>query len=225
MYRWVAICALVCLIGGPLSAYVGVAPALVGFGIFALAGLLGALAVVLGVVGLVRKRGAGALFSLVVGALCVACLLVPAIAGRGYPPINDISTDLVDPPPLNEVPTYPQAFVPIVSEHYPDLASLRFEGVRPQLVFDEALRLAQERPAWSIHTVDQSAKRFEGTAETRLFRFHDDIAVRVRVEDGETLVDMRSRSRDGKGDLGANANRIRAFFVDLNARLAARTEG
>jgi len=52
-------------------------------------------------------------------------------------------------------------------------------------------------------------------ATSDLCRFHDDFAVRVRPDDGGAVVDMRSKSRDGKGDLGANAERIRSFLVDI----------
>jgi hypothetical protein len=39
--------------------------------------------------------------------------------------------------------------------------------------------------------------------------FVDDIVVRVRPRPDGSLVDVRSKSRDGQGDLGANAARIR----------------
>ena len=51
---------------------------------------------------------------------------------------------------------------------------------------------------------------------TRIFRFVDDVVVRVRpAEGGGAIVDVRSKSRDGRGDLGANAARIRAFAEKL----------
>ena len=43
------------------------------------------------------------------------------------------------------------------------------------------------------------------------FEVPDDIAIRIRPGDGETLVDLRSVSRVGVGDLGANAARIHEF--------------
>jgi uncharacterized protein (DUF1499 family) len=36
--------------------------------------------------------------------------------------------------------------------------------------------------------------------------------VRVRPEGSGSRVDVRSKSRDGKGDLGANAKRIERFL-------------
>ena len=53
-------------------------------------------------------------------------------------------------------------------------------------------------------------------ATTRLFGFHDDIAIRIRPDGAQgSRVDVRSKSRDGKGDIGANAARIRAFVGEL----------
>ena len=43
---------------------------------------------------------------------------------------------------------------------------------------------------------------------TRLFRFVDDVAIRVRPRGAGSVVDLRSNSRVGGGDLGANAERI-----------------
>ena len=41
--------------------------------------------------------------------------------------------------------------------------------------------------------------------------FRDDVVIRVRTTDAGTLVDLRSASRVGVSDVGANAKRIRAF--------------
>ena len=56
------------------------------------------------------------------------------------------------------------------------------------------------------------AATLEAVVTSRLFGFQDDIAIRVRPDsDGTSRIDMRSKSRDGKGDQGANAARIRSF--------------
>jgi uncharacterized protein (DUF1499 family) len=44
-----------------------------------------------------------------------------------------------------------------------------------------------------------------------VFRFVDDVVVRVRARESGSVVDIRSRSRDGRGDLGVNAARVRAL--------------
>jgi len=59
--------------------------------------------------------------------------------------------------------------------------------------------------------------RIEAVAVSRVFRFADDIVVRIRPSaDGGSRVDIRSRSRDGKGDLGVNAQRIDNLLTILH---------
>jgi uncharacterized protein (DUF1499 family) len=64
---------------------------------------------------------------------------------------------------------------------------------------------------WEIIAEDPSTGRLEATDTSALFQFVDDVAVRIRPTDGGVVIDVRSKSRDGRGDLGANAARIRAF--------------
>ena len=61
----------------------------------------------------------------------------------------------------------------------------------------------------------RGGRTIEATDTTRVFRFVDDIAIRVRAEGMASVVDVRSKSRDGRGDMGANAARIRAFLSAL----------
>ena len=69
---------------------------------------------------------------------------------------------------------------------------------------------------WDVVAVDPVAGRLEASDTTFWFGFTDDIVVRVRgVSDGSE-VDLRSTSRVGVGDLGANAARIRAFLDRLS---------
>ena len=73
-------------------------------------------------------------------------------------------------------------------------------------------------PAWTITAADDASGTIEAVATTRLFGFQDDIAIRVRADGaGASRVDVRSKSRDGKGDLGTNAARIRAYVTALEA--------
>jgi uncharacterized protein (DUF1499 family) len=52
-----------------------------------------------------------------------------------------------------------------------------------------------------------------------VFRFKDDVTVTIAREGDATVVNVRSHSRIGKGDLGANARRIRLFQADLARRV------
>ena len=63
-----------------------------------------------------------------------------------------------------------------------------------------------------------SGGEIRAVATTMVFRFKDDVTITVQREANATVVNIRSRSRIGRGDLGANARRIR----DFQSRLAAR---
>ena len=62
---------------------------------------------------------------------------------------------------------------------------------------------------------DPAAGVIEGQDVTGLFRFVDDFAIRISSAGGGARIDMRSKSRVGKGDFGANADRIRKVFSSL----------
>ena len=72
-----------------------------------------------------------------------------------------------------------------------------------------------------IVSSDADSGRIEATATTLLFGFRDDVVVRiVENEAGGVSIDMRSKSRVGKSDLGQNAKRIRQFMENLTLRIA-----
>jgi hypothetical protein len=61
----------------------------------------------------------------------------------------------------------------------------------------------------------------EGVDETFWFGFEDDVVVRVRaVEDGGSVVDIRSVSRVGQSDLGTNAERVEELRAGIAGRLS-----
>jgi uncharacterized protein (DUF1499 family) len=151
------------------------------------------------------------------GAVLVGTLAVSAQPGAGLPPINDITTNLGDPPAFSSDPaglgrdmSYPSEFVPQVEAAYPDLAPLVVSSEPAQ-----ALALAEQTArglGWEVVEADPESGTLLARQTTKIFRFVDDIVVRVRPgEGGGAVIDVRSKSRDGRGDLGANATRIRAF--------------
>ncbi|MDX1580549.1 MAG: DUF1499 domain-containing protein, partial [Alphaproteobacteria bacterium] len=75
---------------------------------------------------------------------------------------------------------------------------------------------------WEIADISAAAGRIEATATTLFFGFKDDVVIRVRASDGQTQVDMRSASRVGLSDLGANAARIEDFMSELKEEMEAR---
>lgn len=68
---------------------------------------------------------------------------------------------------------------------------------------------------WEIVATSAAEGRIEATATTPIMGFKDDVVIRVRDEAGKSIVDMRSVSRVGKSDLGANAKRIALFLSEL----------
>lgn len=69
---------------------------------------------------------------------------------------------------------------------------------------------------------DDLAGNVRAEARTPVFRFTDDVEIRVRLDrDAQTRVDLVSASRVGKADLGVNARRIRKFLRRLDGQLGA----
>jgi uncharacterized protein (DUF1499 family) len=221
MHLVIAILGLLCLIAGPALAYQRMVPPMTGFQIFVASGALGVLAVLWGVVALVRRRGKRALAGVLLGLVPVAALGALGVLGFASPGVEDISTDLEDAPPLARTPDYPAELVPIVREAYPGLAPLLLDAP-PGEVFQAVMELVATRPGWTLELGDARAGLIQGVAETELFHFRHDFAIRVRKRGAKTVVDMRSRSREDQRDLGANAAHIRAFFDDLHAYLMRR---
>jgi uncharacterized protein (DUF1499 family) len=214
---------------GPVLIQLGLVKPLFGFqAFFGLGLLLGLVALVLAPFALRATRPASgrtgrglAWLGLACGAALVAVLFLTAGPGAGLPPINDITTDLADPPAFASDPagadrdmTYPEAFAAQVREAYPDLQPIRVSS-EPARALERAEQTAREL-GWEVVGVDPAAGTLLARDTTRIFRFVDDVVVRVRpAEGGGSLVDVRSKSRDGRGDLGANAARIRAFAEAL----------
>jgi uncharacterized protein (DUF1499 family) len=175
----------------------GVLPFTVGILMLPVAGVLGLAAAFFAVVALFRGAGVLApVLALVVG-LTVA--LVPATAyvlARSVPPINDISTD-------------PKEQLEAQRKAYPDIRPLRL-AVAPNIAFERA-KGAIEEMGWQIVREDPSAGRIEAVATTFWFGFKDDVLIRVSADGVGSRVDLRSKSRVGKGDLGTNAQRILSY--------------
>jgi uncharacterized protein (DUF1499 family) len=178
------------------------------------------------------KRGKLALAALPAIVLGAAVMAVPLEQWRraaDVPPIHDITTDLDDPPEFVALRPAREA-APNAVDHpgevvarqqraaYPDLAPLRV-AAEPDAVMAAAEDVAREM-GWEIVDVDRGAGRIEAVDRTFWFGFSDDVVIRARAAgDGGTLLDVRSASRVGVGDVGTNARRIRDFLGRLQDRL------
>ena len=80
------------------------------------------------------------------------------------------------------------------------------------------LKLLAEGPAGA----DEAAGwRLEAVATSFWYGFKDDFVVRLSPQDdGRMRIDMRSKSRVGTSDLGANAKRMRDFAGHMDARFS-----
>ena len=82
------------------------------------------------------------------------------------------------------------------------------------------------KQGWDFIGANHEAGRIEVTATTTWYGFKDDIAFRVRpLEGGGTEIDMRSMSRVGLSDLGANAARVGDFMEKLERELSLAEAG
>jgi uncharacterized protein (DUF1499 family) len=102
-----------------------------------------------------------------------------------------------------------QEVIALQQAAYPDLQTLTTTQSMDD-AFDRALQVATDL-GWEIYHQDRNAGVIEAVDTTAIMAFKDDIVIRVRTNAQGTLVDLRSVSRVGEGDIGANAKRIRAF--------------
>lgn len=209
---------------GPLLAHLRLLAPMQGLLVFGLGALLGLAGIVAGIVHVLRGGARPGTVAIGLGLLAMFIVLMPAFLGGRVARINDVSTDLEDPPALTRAPgsgrslEYPAAFVPIARESYKELKSVTLNEP-PEAVFRRVEALARSQPGWSVAACDVKTLVCEGYAESRVFRFRDDFAIRVRPDEGGgSVVDMRSRSRVGKGDFGVNAARIHGFLAQLKGR-------
>lgn len=192
--------------------------------------IIGGVTLVLGLIGLFIKRPGSGLFAILAAGLVIACGLGPVMlkhkAGT-VPPIHDITTDTVNPPefvavlPLRADAPNPPEYDPGQTaqqlEAYPDIETLRFDAAYGT-VFDTALTVVQSL-GLEIVAAEKAEGRIEATHTSRWWGFKDDVVIRIVEADGAVLVDIRSKSRIGGSDVGANAARIRKISAGMEKRL------
>lgn len=207
--------------------------------------LLAALAVLLGLAAAVivwqtgRPGAARILFGVTLGLGLLALPLLTLVVARGYPTLNDLTTDTSDPPPFRILAanrtgyanpaSYPGApFAALQQSAYPDLKPL--DVPRPasetfDLVVEALKRLQMSVVSENPPTDENPVGVAEAVDRTLILGFYDDVAVRVTpLDDGDdqrARVDLRSSSRYGRSDFGANAQRLREIMREIVARLEA----
>ena len=213
---------------GPALIHLGAIQPFTGFLVFASGLLFALLALLVTPFALYRTRASArrtgrglAWLGFACGALLLGGVVGTRLQGSDLPRINDIATDLADPPAFASDPagagrdmSYPAGFAEQVKRGYPDLAPIRVSSdpARTLALAEETARAL----GWEVISVDAAAGTLLARDTSKIFRFVDDIVVRVRpAENGGAIVDVRSKSRVGQGDIGANAARIRRFAERL----------
>ncbi len=170
-----------------------------------------------------------ALLSLAAGLLpLLGGVLAVGISGFKAPMIHDISTDTQDPPVFsiiaslrsaeeNSVDYSGAAVASLQQQGYPEITTLS-SGLSPEQAFARAEKSVASL-GWTLVLADEDALRLEAYETSKIFGFIDDVSIRITGKNGGSLVDVRSASRIGEGDLGANAERIRRFFESFQRGL------
>lgn len=144
------------------------------------------------------------------------------------PPIHDITTDVTDAPEFVAIaPLRKDAPNPVGYEGgdvtrqqldaYPEIQTVTL--AEPVGEVFGAATATVDAMGWELVEANSDSHTIEATDTTLWFGFKDDVVIRLTPKGDNTLVDVRSKSRVGKSDLGKNAERIMAFFEALRKQL------
>jgi uncharacterized protein (DUF1499 family) len=126
---------------------------------------------------------------------------------------------LTEPPGLlTRLSTYLNTNVAETQEHslFAELRLHRYEAP-PELLFDVARRAAQNLK-WEITVLDASKKEIQAVVTTKVWGFKDDVTVQIQpAQPSGNWLWIRSASRVGKGDLGANTRHVLDLIQEVDA--------
>ena len=191
-------------------------------------------AVLLSIIGLIFAKGkprqvlVTGLLGLVVGAVTAYIPWTWKQTLAAHPYIHDITTDVRNPPKfvaaiaLRKEGDHPVEYDgPEVAEQqrqgYPDIITLIIPSEKDKVF--AAAEAALRDMKLKVVDVNAAEGRIEATHTSMLYGFTDDVVVRIVADGAGTKVDVRSKSRVGRSDLGQNAKRIRAFLRELQENL------
>lgn len=229
LIKWAGYLAVLCLLVLPLSVItVRAGVWQPGLGLYAVACLGSTLLAIIAITLLLVPRFADhrgvVVKRVMLPALPGTLLLLSLTTGGNHPRIHNITTDLEDPPTFvtaaeqrgaSANPHVPDpAAMALQRDAYPDLQTLR-SALTADAAFTRAVAVSRDL-GWEIYNENREAGIIEAVETTRVMGFKDDVVIRIRAADGASQIDLRSVSRVGLGDLGANAKRIRAFGEAFN---------
>jgi uncharacterized protein (DUF1499 family) len=140
------------------------------------------------------------------------------------PPMHDITTDFANPPSFEfaaamraaeqgSPAAYPGAAAALQRQYYPDIAPTVLD-MPADRAFDRVMAVIKAK-SWTIVSADRAAGIVDAYDRSFWFGFTDDIAIRITAAANGSRVDIRSGARQGRGDFGVNAARVRAFLTTL----------
>ncbi len=211
-----------------------------------------AVSLILGAISGLMRNGRAAMLGIFAALFAGAAGMVPIkmkAAFEANPFIHEVTTDFNDPPAIiaaadlprknpadyrgmDKVPNDPDGLVAADAQRlaFPDIAPILAETnletavkTADEIVKAMGMKVLAEGPSGGAAG---DGWRIEAVATSFWFGFKDDFIVRLTpMDDGRTKIDLRSKSRVGGSDLGANAKRVRAFMKRFNAALPPRATG
>ncbi|WP_162841445.1 DUF1499 domain-containing protein [Salaquimonas pukyongi] len=219
------------------------------------------------------KGGRATVNGVVLGVLLLAPFGVQFLNAVEHPRLNDVATDVFDPPSFirnegavqDEASVYDDFFARKIVASYPQLVGRRYEAPSERVLISvleildnwgwqqvAAINMPQlpDAAAASADGEDKTSNGEEGAdgelagseaevlqlqgegadlipdilieveARTMALKLPSRLAIRLRDEDGSTLVDMRAASDWGPHDFGSNAANIADFLAELDVLLA-----
>ncbi|MGC6471923.1 MAG: DUF1499 domain-containing protein [Parvibaculales bacterium] len=229
--RKLSLAGLVLLLGGTAVFRLGLMDFRPPFLALVLGAVLALVALGLSLVVLLRQGDRNvkgkARITILISVLVLFFPLSAVISGGDAPVIHDITTDTDNPPVFKEMPNVRAAgdntlaikpdVIEIQKQAYPDIGPLFTDVPRP-ILYAKVLELVADS-GWDLISADNRLGEVEAVATTPAFGFKDDVIIRISPDADGLRVDMRSVSRAGQGDLGANAKRIKRFLTQLDLSL------
>ncbi len=178
------------------------------------------------------RQGLGGIGRAATGFL-IGCALLAypgylAVKAYKLPAIADITTDPANPPRFEVAARlrprgsseYPRARnAPLQQAAYPNIVPLQVL-TNPKMTYDAVMSVITKRRWVVIDARPPAPGRRDGTIEavarTTIMGFRDDVSIRVSPLGTGAQVDVRSASRYGFHDFGANAARVLALLDDID---------
>lgn len=156
-------------------------------------------------------RIAGGIVQILVFLLLIGGSLIAAGIMANRLPLTDA------PGVVTRLLTYLNTNVAETTEDSPfaELRLRRYEA--PDGLLLDIARRAMQNLKWEITSVDAEKKEIQAVVTSKVWKFKDDVTVQVRpAQPSGSLLWIRSASRVGKGDLGANTRHVMDLIEAVN---------